>query len=253
MPTVPIIGGSTSIATSTSGASSVALTYSSLGTISAGDLILLFGVNTFNNVFTVPTGFTSDYNITAINTVDDAAAIACHKIATGTESGSLTVSWGTSKTALGAAAMIRLTGVAATSPISSTTNVDTGSGAVSYTAPTPTSTGPGGSDMVVRCWMNGGDDVAKNWKSGQINSPSGWTVAQSAFTANTTSSSLFNTGLMIAYLQGGTSTPAVTAAVTGTFAPAWMVTEYDIVGLPSSAASPDLYILNVPMMRAGSF
>lgn len=257
MTSVPTVGGSTCVMTSNSGASSVSLSYSSLGTISAGDVILLFGVNSYNHVFTVPTGFsttTYGFSVTAIDSNNDAAGLACYKIATGTESGSLSVSWTSS--ALGGAAMIRLTGVAATSPIRAATNVITGSGTLSYTAMNPTSTGPGATDMVVRCWILGADDYASYFKTGQINSPSGWTVAQSGYTAATTGSSLYNVGLLIAYLQGGTSTPSVTSVGSDStdsnkYLPCWMVTEYDIVGLPSS--SPSLQVVTTASMMRASF
>lgn len=247
---VPVVAGYVGASTGTSTtAVSLSLPYSSLGTINVGDLIIVFGVNTYPIGFTVPTGYTSDYNITTTFGGDSALGIACHQVVTTPPSGSLTLAWHTGDKAGGAAAMVRVTGV---NSIGGTADTTAGS-KTTATAPTPNTTSPGPNDMVLRCYLFGNWDDGSFDPTAQISTPSGWTNAVSTWSTST-NSSIWNAGVSLNYLQDGTSTPTVT------YTPHksgdggdWIIFEYDLVGMTTSSTTPELYLLNVPTMRSSCF
>lgn len=236
MTTVPVIGGSTSVVSSTS-VKTQNLPYPS--GILSGDILLLFAANTEGGaLYTVPTGFTSDYNIEYIpyaskNTSagNDLDGFAAHKIATGTESGNATVAWATAST--GISVMVRITGVPATGAIVSNAQTQSPQGTTAYaSAPSPLNvTSPGPNNMVIRAYMFGQDNAGNSAATGAIGSVSGWTNLQSVASV-ATSSSLYNCGLSVNYLQGAVTAPTVSCT---TQSGAWMVVEYNIQGLFSAA------------------
>jgi hypothetical protein len=246
---VPVVGGSIGGSTGTSTtATSITLAYSSLGTISAGDIIIAFGVNAEPAGFSVPSGYTSDYNITSAFGNSDGCAIACHKTTvTGTETGNLSLAW--SGAGGGAGAMIR---VATGSSITNNTNITAGT-ASTVTAPTPTSTSPGATDLVVRCYLFANDIDGSSEPTGLISNPSGWTNAANT-DSTSTNRNTWNCGVSLNYLQAGTSTPAVTRTPSKSGeGGAWMVTEYRITGptIPSGIAS--LSVVNFGALSRASF
>lgn len=196
--------------------------------LQADDVLLLGVVNSgtgTTDALSMPAnayGWQKLYAVTGINT--DACIMVYYKVATGAETGNLTISSATSQTIAGAIGILR--GADRFNPIPASTNVTSTS--ASNTAPTPTTTNPGPQDMVMRFYMFG--RAATGTPNSFTTLPTGWAQDTKQETAATT----YNCGLLLVHLLAGTSTPTVTATSTA----GWDVATIRVAPPPGPVFSP---------------
>lgn len=188
------------------GATSMAVPYPS--GITAGEALILCAANSSPDAWTTPSGWTSVESNS--NVLTDLSVAVYTKVATGAETGTLTVTHSAAVPIAGC--IVRYPGVSA-SPFGDTANaissVDTGT-----TSPTNgvLSPAPGASDMVVRfyTWAMRGSSTGAT-----LTNPGGtWSTRLNLMT---NASGTFNVGIVVADKIAGTDNQTVTSNVAGAF------------------------------------
>lgn len=211
-------------ATGSFGAGSLACPYPT--GIVAGNPLILFGKTaTGSATWSTPSGWTQQKINN--NVLSDLGIVCYTKTATGSESGTLTVSNG-GTAGIEHICILRYTGNNTTTPIgSSALAVST---STSTTSPTNGTVTPGANDMVVRCYAVG---QATASTSGTVTFPTGtaWTSRINFFTIT---SSHTNVGCIVVDKIAGTDTQTVTANAAGAWGVIDIVIQAPSVAVPSS-------------------
>lgn len=214
----------------TFGAGSVACPYPS--GIVAGNVLICFakmagGSGTWNTP-TTPTPPTPAWTLQQKNNnvLSDLGLVCFTRIASGSESGTLTVGNG-GTAGVEHVCILRYTGNNTTTPVgSSALAVST---STSTTSPTQGTVTPGASDMVVRCYAVGQVTAST---TGTVTFPTGtaWTSRVNFFTKTSSSK---NVGCIVVDQIAGTDTQTVAANTAG----AWGIIDI-IIPAPAAAVSP---------------
>jgi hypothetical protein len=196
--------------------------------IVAGDPLILYAADANNGIFTTPSGWASAASAAAVG----GNSLWCSvftKAATGSETGSLTVTSSGSAALVGA--IVRYTGAAA-SPFGAV--VSAASGATADTVSSSVTSGvlspaPGVSDLVVRCYLYGSSNSGTG---GTLSNPGG-TWATRLNIVGQTSGGTWNAGLVIADKVSGTDNQTVTSSPLG----GWMIADVTITA-PATLSPP---------------
>lgn len=221
---------------SQSGSTSMAVPYPS--GIVAGDALILCAANSAPDPWNTPAGWTlKEFADSVPASGGDLAAYVWTKTATGSESGTLTVTHTANSIISGC--IIRYSGVGV-SPFgdSSVSTV----GAESTTSPTAgtLSPAPGGTDLVVRFYVWG---QRASVATDTITNPGGtWTTRLNQVTANAAG---FNSGIVVADKVAGTDNQTLTATQTG----GWLVVDVDMIAAAATSVGPPYPGLLVSRLR----
>lgn len=216
------IGTVPTTATGSFGGGSVPCPYPT-GIVAGNPLILFAKTGGGGATWSTPSGWTQQKINN--NVLSDLGIVCYTKVASGSESGTLTVSNGGTP-AVEHVCILRYTGNNTTTPIGgSALAVST---STSTSSPTNGTVTPGPNDMVVRCYAIG---QATASTSGTITFPTGtaWTSRLNFFT---TTGSAKNVGCIVVDKIAGTDTQTVTSNATG----AWGI--IDIIIPAPSVATP---------------
>jgi hypothetical protein len=153
------------------------------------------------------------------------------KVATGSESGTLTVGNG-GTAGVEHVCMLQYSGIQATPLNGSALAVST---STSTTSPTQGTVTPGANDLVVRCYCFA---QTTGSSTGTLTFPTGtgWTSRLNFMTKNTGSTK--NCGCVVVDEVAGTDTQTVTANSTG----AWGIIDLVIAGPPAAAGDPSAFM-----------
>lgn len=216
-------------------ATSIAVPYPS--GIVAGDILIIAGANTAPDPYSTPSGWSTMTGGNPAASASDLQAAAYWRVATGSESGSVTLGT-TTIVATVMACMLRYPG--AQSTLRGSASAVSSTASATSVAPALVS-GVVGTDMVIRIYCYG-DDTKRTVASQQTNvtypSTGSWNqrlklqAAPSQLTG--TPSGQFPGGLMVVDKLGGTDQPSATAAATG----GWNVISIALQEQPVAASPP---------------
>lgn len=202
---------------------------------------MLCAANNIPASFTTPSGWALKESATNIGSTGVGAAFVWTTLATGSETGSLTVTCASANNLAGT--ILRYTAASGFGDTASAA-----SSSLSTASPTAgtLSPVPGASDMVVRiyCWADNGTGAGST-----LTNPGGtWTTRLNLVTQQGgDATGLFNCGFVAADKIAGTDNQTVTSSVTGAF----FVVD---VAITASAASPrPLAIRSQAVMRASNW